>query len=231
MEQIFPGLYVITRGATNSYLIESAPDELTLIDTGTPGTTNAILQAAAALNYQPEQIKQILITHADIDHVGSLAPLVAATGATVYAGKASVPYIESASTPPHVPAFMKLMNVFIKPVSVDVTFNDLEVLPIADGILAIHVPGHTPENYNFFWEKHGVLFAADVFFTFGRVTLSPSLIAWDKNKLRQSAMSALNLAPKYICAGHGTPVNLIKHPEKIARLRLSLEGGTTLAAI
>lgn len=231
MEQIFPGLYVITRGATNSYLIESAPDELTLIDTGTPGTSNTILKAIASLNYQPEQLRQILITHADIDHVGSLAPLIDATGASLYASNESKPYIESATSPPHVPSFMNLLNNFISPVAVDVTFSDRDVLPIADGILAVHVPGHTPENYNFFWEKHGVLFAADLFFTFGRVTLSPSFIAWDRRKLKQSAMMALNLAPKYICAGHGTPVNLIQQPEKVARLRRSLEGGTTLAAI
>ena len=37
------------------------------------------------------QLKQILITHADIDHAGSLAKLVDLTGAKVYAGKESIP--------------------------------------------------------------------------------------------------------------------------------------------
>src|SRR5690606_19225658 len=104
--------------------------------------------------YQPEQIKHILVTHSDLDHAGSLAKLAEVTGATVYAGKESVPYLESGKMPPHVPSFMNIiMNAMQKSVKVDVSVEDNETLDIADGILAIHVPGHTPENYNYFWQK------------------------------------------------------------------------------
>lgn len=230
MQELFPGLYVITRAATNCYLIESAPGELTLIDTGMPGTEKTILKAVAELNYQAEQIKHILITHADIDHVGSLAKLVNLTGATVYSGKESVQYIESGKAPPHVPAIMAtIMNNFQQVAKVDVTVDDNETIAIADGILAIHTPGHTPDNYNFFWQKEGVLFAADLFLTItGSVTLSPGVINWDSTILKKSAIKALELAPKYICPGHGQPVNLVKNPEKIVNLRRQLERGATL---
>lgn len=232
MQEIFPGFYVVTRMSTNCFLIESAPDELTVIDTGTPGTSNTILSAAKSLNYAPNQIKNILITHADIDHIGSLASLAKATGATVYAGKESVHYIEEAKTPPHVPAIMgALTGLLQKKATVDEVFDDNDTLDIAGGILAIHVPGHTPENYNFFWRKEGVLFGADLFFALSKdLTLSPKMLTWDNEELHKSAAKALALAPKYICPGHGKIVNLVRTPEAVQAIRRKLEGGATLAA-
>ncbi|GAB5493268.1 MAG: MBL fold metallo-hydrolase [Phototrophicaceae bacterium] len=233
MQEIFPGLYAITRMGCNSFIIESAPDELTVIDTGIPGSTRAILASAKSLNYAPEQIKNILITHADFDHIGSLADLAQATGATVYAGKESVHYIENAKTPPHVPSFLGAMTgAFQKKATVNEIFDDNDTLDIADGILAIHVPGHTPENYNFFWRREGVLFGADLFFALTKnLTLSPSPITWNRDELHKSARRALALAPKYICPGHGRSVNLIQTPEALMSLRRKLDGGMTQPAI
>lgn len=232
MQEIFPGFYVVTRMSTNCFLIESAPDELTVIDTGAPGTSNAILSAAKALNYAPNQIKNILITHADIDHIGSLASLAKATGARIYAGKESVQYIEEAKTPPHVPAIMSAFaGLLQKKAKVDVVFDDNETLDIAGGILAIHVPGHTPENYNFYWRKEGVLFGADLFFGLSKdLSLSPKMITWSVDELHKSATKALALAPKYICPGHGDSVNLVRTPEAVQAIRRKLEGNVTLAA-
>ena len=233
MQEIFPGLYAVTRMSCNCFIIESKPDELTVIDTGMPGSTRAILEGAKSLNYEPEQIKHILITHADIDHIGSLADLTQSTGATVYAGKESVHYIENAKTPPHVPSFMGAMTgLFQKKAKVNEIFDDNDTLDIADGILAIHVPGHTPENYNFFWRKEGVLFGADLFFALTKnLTLSPSPLTWNRDELYKSARRALALAPKYICPGHGRSVNLIQTPQALMSLRRKLDGGMTQPAI
>lgn len=237
MQTIFPGLYMITRAVTNCYLIESAVDELTVIDTGLSGTTKTILTAAASLNYRPEQIKHILITHADVDHVGSLHGLAKATGATTYAGEESKPYIEAAESPPHIPALAKLlfapmMRLMHKKATVDTTFADNETLDIADGILALHTPGHTPDNYCFYWRKHKVLFAADLFFTLrGHVTLTPSRFSWSADAARKSAIKALDLAPEYLCSGHGPVINLVKNPQALTSLRRQLKGNVAFAAI
>lgn len=232
MQEIFPGLYAISRTMCNCFLIESAVGELTLIDTGMPGTTGSILKALASLNYNPEQIKHIFITHSDLDHAGSLAKLVSLTGAKVYAGKESVHYLETGTMPPHVPGFMNVvMGAMQKSATVDEALDDGDVVDVADGILAIHVPGHTPENYNFFWQKHGVLFGADLFFTItGDLTLSPAAISWNTHELKKSAIKAFELAPTYICPGHGNSINLAQSPEKATRLRRQLEGAVTLAA-
>ncbi len=49
--QIVPGLYVISAGPVNTFLLESS-DGCTLIDTGLPGSADKILQAIVELGKQ-----------------------------------------------------------------------------------------------------------------------------------------------------------------------------------
>jgi glyoxylase-like metal-dependent hydrolase (beta-lactamase superfamily II) len=62
-------------GLVNVYLVEEE-DGLTVIDTALPGSTKAILAAAAKFSGKP--ITTILLTHAHGDHIGSLDKLHAA---------------------------------------------------------------------------------------------------------------------------------------------------------
>jgi glyoxylase-like metal-dependent hydrolase (beta-lactamase superfamily II) len=50
--QIVPGLYVISVGPVNTFLLESS-DGCTPIDTGLPGSADKILQAIGDLGKQP----------------------------------------------------------------------------------------------------------------------------------------------------------------------------------
>ncbi|MCA9912148.1 MAG: MBL fold metallo-hydrolase, partial [Anaerolineae bacterium] len=64
MQKVIPGLYQINNGA-NIFLLETDPGELAVLDSGMPGSTRAILKAAAELGYDAAAIRHILITHAD----------------------------------------------------------------------------------------------------------------------------------------------------------------------
>lgn len=233
-QQIVPGCYQITRGS-NIFILESGPDELTVIDTGIPGTTRVILDAIRGLKKRPEHVKHILITHADLDHVGSLAGFANATGATVYASEASKPYIENADLPEHLPTPAMLLarpltRLFQKKATVHRTFTDGETLPISNGINAYAAPGHTPENHVFYWKRQGVLFAADLFFSqSGTLGLTPQAISWDMDEARESARKLLALQPSIICPGHGNPVDIATHPEAVESLMKQLEPGGALA--
>src|SRR5215203_1106601 len=156
MQQLIPGLYQLTRGA-NLFLLETDVEELTLIDAGIPGATNGVIQAIQSIGKQPQHLKHILITHADIDHAGSIAALVAATGATVYASSESTPYIEAAKSPPHgiipMSALTSTLQLFVQSKThIDKQVSDGEILPIGGGILALSTPGHTPDHYSFYWQ-------------------------------------------------------------------------------
>ena len=234
--QIIPGLYQITHGG-NIFLLETAHDELTLIDTGIPGATKKVLNAVATLDKEPQQIKQILITHAEFDHVGSLAGLVKATGASVYASTESTPYIETARTPPHIAPILSfftgsIQKLLQKPAKVDQRFSDGAILTFGTAIQAIAAPGHTPDNYGFYWREKEVLFAADLLNTIsGTLGLTQAFMTWNMQVARQSARSILQLEPKIICVGHGQPVNLVKDPDAANILRQNLNQSASFATI
>jgi len=94
-----------------------------------------------------------------------------------------------------------------KPATVGHTFNDGDVLAIGGGIRTIHAPGHTPDNFVFYWERESVLFGADLFFRFGKaLALSPAPMSWSKAATLESARQVLALEPAIICPGHGDAV-------------------------
>src|SRR5258705_116763 len=68
-------LFRLTRfGMINCFLVREA-DGFALVDTGLRGSAGAILRAATRLG---ASIRRIVLTHAHIDHVGSLDRLMAA---------------------------------------------------------------------------------------------------------------------------------------------------------
>lgn len=56
-----------------AYLINDK--EMILIDTGNPRKFKNILKEIESLNIKPKNIKHILLTHHDVDHIGNAALL------------------------------------------------------------------------------------------------------------------------------------------------------------
>jgi glyoxylase-like metal-dependent hydrolase (beta-lactamase superfamily II) len=222
MRKIIEGLVQVGT-AVNVFLLETDPGELTVLDTGMPGNTRAILRAAAELGYQPQDIKNILITHADVDHAGSAAGLQQATGARVYAGEETANYLREGMAPPHNAAmnwFMgPMQSLMIRAMQVNQVLHDGQVLPIGGGIEAIFAPGHTPDNFCYYWQREHVLFAPDLFFAAtGSLGLTPSMISWDMERARQSAQRVMARTPQIICVGHGPSFDLAVTPEAASML-------------
>lgn len=67
-----------------------------------PNNLQRILQAISGIGRAPGDVKHILITHSDVDHVGCLAALKEKTGARVYASPIEAEAI-AAGRPSRVP--------------------------------------------------------------------------------------------------------------------------------
>src|SRR6478672_6471908 len=76
----------------NASLILDARHGPTLVDTGLPGQLDAIATVLADAGVRVQDLKQIILTHQDIDHVGSLHDLVQGSGARVLASAVEAPY-------------------------------------------------------------------------------------------------------------------------------------------
>ena len=66
----------------------------TLVDAGLPGQEDAIATSLAEVGLRVRDLARIVITHQDIDHVGSLHGMVEASGARVLAHEIEAPFID-----------------------------------------------------------------------------------------------------------------------------------------
>jgi hydroxyacylglutathione hydrolase len=83
--QILPDLFMMdgVRGA-HCFLLTTR-EGLIVVDTGMPGQMEKVLANIKAVGKKPEDVKLIVLTHADLDHSGSAAALRARTGAPIAA--------------------------------------------------------------------------------------------------------------------------------------------------
>jgi glyoxylase-like metal-dependent hydrolase (beta-lactamase superfamily II) len=221
------GLYGLVGGAVNVYVLDDPQSGVTIIDTGIPGSAQRIIKLVQAIGHTPQDVHHILVTHADIDHVGNLKRLVDMTGATVYTSKKSDFYIQHRQSPPHITFPMSIpvgiMNFFFSqatPVK-HIVEND-EILDIAGGMRAVAAPGHTPDHICYFWEREKVLFAGDLIgYKAQLLTVSPQSPG-DISEARKSTQHILSLNPTVICPGHGPIWQLSNAPEQITKLRTEL---------
>ena len=101
VRELAPGVHQVPLGGVNAFLLDDG-DGLTLVDAGLPGRAERVLAAIQGLGRRPEDVRDVVLTHYHVDHIGGLAALVAATGATVWAHPADAPVVR-AGTPPPVP--------------------------------------------------------------------------------------------------------------------------------
>jgi glyoxylase-like metal-dependent hydrolase (beta-lactamase superfamily II) len=213
--EIIPNVHLIPNTVANPYLLID-PDGLTLIDAGLPGSHKKILRYLASLGYAPGDLKRILITHADFDHVGGLAPLKAATGARVFASPVEAQAMaEGHASRPVKPRsgitrlLFGLMASLFKPASiqVDELLSDGQTLPVLGGLRVIETLGHTPGHISFFAPSVGILFCGDSIVS-GEDGLHGSSGGnnWDQIKSDESVRKQAALGARILCSGHGPVV-------------------------
>lgn len=154
-----------------------------LVDTGFPGLLANFKEAFKLANVPWKQLGTIIITHQDLDHIGSLPALLTEEDLdiNVLAHEIEKPYIEGermllkhtpeaivaaeSMIPPHVPeewrhAFLSVLSHPPKG-RVDQILADGDKLPFAGGITVIHTPGHSPGHLSLYHQYSRTLIAAD----------------------------------------------------------------------
>src|SRR5215217_9754142 len=174
--RIADGVYVLpiprgSRGADgflNLTLILDEQNGNTLVDAGLPGQAEAIGAALTEVGIGVRDLKRIIFTHQDLDHVGSGAALVRQSGATVFAHPADAAHIDGSLRPlKPSPEMLELRPQMrevlerLEPIGVDEYLEDGERLDIAGGIRVIFTPGHTPGHLSLYLERSKVLIAGD----------------------------------------------------------------------
>ncbi|MED3316138.1 MBL fold metallo-hydrolase [Bacillus wiedmannii] len=172
-----------------------------LIDTGFPGQIEDIQVEMERVDVSFDKLKAVILTHQDIDHIGSLPELLQNCGSNikVYAHELDKPYIEG-----DLP-LLKGGNVENPPKGkVSDTVIDGQELPYCGGILILHTPGHTPGHISLYLKQSKTLIAGDSMYSvngmLGGIHAPTTL---DVQEALQSLKKYLNLDIESVVCYHG----------------------------
>ncbi|AQQ63052.1 MULTISPECIES: MBL fold metallo-hydrolase [Bacillus] len=172
-----------------------------LIDTGFPGQIEDIQVEMEKVGVSFDKLKVVILTHQDIDHIGSLPELLqrCRSNIKVYAHELDKPYIEG-----DLP-LLKEGNVENRPKGkVSDTMIDGQELPYCGGILILHTPGHTPGHISLYLKQSKILVAGDSMYSVNGMLggiHAPTTI--NIKEAQQSLKKYLNLDIESVVCYHG----------------------------
>ncbi len=158
------------------------------------------------MDIKPQDIKHILITHDDMDHVGSLALLEKASGAKIWASKEDLPYIQG-DINRHV--IKRNLNYIVKLEKTEKINSYPENGMISD-IKVINTPGHTVGHICLLYQN--IMFVGDLFRTKNEeISTGPSFANWNNSILKESIIKIDEYDFQWICPAHGEPIKRDNH--------------------
>jgi glyoxylase-like metal-dependent hydrolase (beta-lactamase superfamily II) len=210
--QIIPNVHLVPGVTANPYLIID-PGGLTLIDAGLPGSQKKIFAYIATLGLAQTDLKHIIITHSDYDHIGGLAALKKTSGARVYASDIEASAIAKGKASRQIQPrniifklLIGLITSFAKntPVTVDEILVDGQVLPQLGGLRVLETTGHTPGHISLYAPSAGILFCGDsMVVEKGQLLPSRQGVTWDREKADEAVRKQAALGAQIVCSGHG----------------------------
>lgn len=219
--ELAPGLHRIGNDIVAAYLIVE-PGGMTLIDAGLPGQWKDLHAELAALGRRPEDIRAVLLTHGDSDHIGFAERLRREHGAPVYvhaADSARARGLESTNPswgPMKLGPLVKFMAYAtakggLRPVHVAevLEFADGDVLDLPGAPHVIGLPGHSPGSVAFHVPSVDAVFVGDGLTTrhvlTGRTGPQPAPFTDDPAQALSSLERLRATGARWVLPGHGAP--------------------------
>lgn len=221
-----PQIFSIKVGINRCYLIKDKGT--VLIDAGMPNKIGVFRKSFERLQIDPHEIKLIVLTHGDQDHVGSAKDLKALTGAKIAIHYHDKPNLENSlyNFPPGVTTWGRILHFILNPIlkkvfsaspaeKADIVLDDNDYSLTDFGIRGriVYTPGHTQGSVSVLLET-GEAFVGCLAHNNLPFRIKPGLpiFAEDIEKVKESWKSIIRRGVKMIYPAHGDhfPVDIMK---------------------
>lgn len=225
--EVADGVYQLCSTMTNMYLIED-DDGLTLVDAGVSAQMELLEAGLERIGAELTDIKAVILTHVDPDHIGLAEPLRKA-GIPVWLPEEGYETAKAGlGRPPLAPFFFMWRPAYARfiralmqagmtdaePIAEARTFTDGQVLDVPGQPEVIATPGHRKEHCSFWLPERRILFAGDALITMDIMSgkaVAPepvrggNLFNYDKDQQMESARKLGALGNLTLLPGHVQP--------------------------
>jgi glyoxylase-like metal-dependent hydrolase (beta-lactamase superfamily II) len=219
--QLAPSLHRLgTASLVNSYLLEDA-GAITVIDAGLRGHWNDLLRELEAMGRSLVDIRALLLTHGDVDHVGFAERLRLENGVPVFVGSADaaqacgeVPKPAAARDPMRIASMARFLvyglthrGLRSTPIKEVTPIDGATSLDVPGAPEVIPLPGHTPGSVAYHVPSMDAIFMGDAMTTRSVTTgiVGPALAPFtvDPAKALVSLDALDGLSAGWVLPGHG----------------------------
>ncbi|MEJ8546259.1 MBL fold metallo-hydrolase [Brevibacillus borstelensis] len=196
--------------------------ETVLVDCGYPDFTPLLEKALLQNGVTFDSITRLIVTHHDMDHIGSLAELKRKyPQIEIIAHEREVPHIDGTKkslrleqaestfdklpdeAKPHAEQFIRFLRS-MEPVPVDRTVSSGERLPWCGGIDIVHTPGHMPGHISLYLASAKTLIAGDaVVIEQGKLNIANPQYTLDLDEAIGSVQRLLDYDMEQLICYHG----------------------------
>jgi glyoxylase-like metal-dependent hydrolase (beta-lactamase superfamily II) len=220
--RIAPSLHRLGSGLVNSYLVEEA-GLVTIVDAGLPGYWRQLPRELAAMGRSIDDVRAVVLTHGDTDHIGFAERLHRERGVPVYIHELDAARARrEVNKPMRTGGRVKLRPLIgflaytarwgglrIPPVTDVVTIGDTDTVDVPGAPRVIHLPGHTPGSVALHMPTLDALFVGDAMTTRNVLTgvrgprLAPFTLAPSEALAALARLDGVDA--KWVLPGHGDP--------------------------
>jgi glyoxylase-like metal-dependent hydrolase (beta-lactamase superfamily II) len=219
--KLAPHLHRIGNDIVAAYLIVT-DDGVTVVDAGLPGHYGDLVRELKSLGLTPADVKGVVLTHGDSDHIGFAERLRRDHGVPVYVheadaerarsgekGKVEMPPMKLGPTVGFFAYALSKRAMPTKYVTEVVEVHDGDVLELPGSPVIVGMPGHSAGSIAVYSALADAVFVGDALttrhVTTGRAGLQPAPFTDDPAEALESLDRLAGLQASWVLPGHGTP--------------------------